>query len=257
MQFFAQTPSNSAANEAGNGEERYVLRTRRDVLPVFSALAKWPIPISTRLIQLGTAHVSRLIAVNPAFEELVFDATGLPGVERLDGSEGLVGEAQMDAVWFRFEADHVEAVRGYVQPAFRARLPKILSRMQRRDSIRYPVPAMNPPVCDFRLGESSVRLRSIDISLSGIALLVEDSKANLSLQTTLADCLLHLPGIGAISTDLFVAYLAPFGESDQRRLGCRFSNVKATSLSHLHRYVQRLERERLSMLETQLPAGSL
>lgn len=227
------------------GEERYVLRNRRDVLPVFAALAKWPIPITMRLSQLGASFSSRLIAVNPAFEELVFDASGLAGVERLDGSEGLIAEAQMDAVWFHFEAEHAEAVRGYVQPAFRARLPKVLTRLQRRDSIRYPVPAFNPPVCDVLGGNNPSHLRAIDISLSGIALRVEDARANYEKGCTLSNCLLHLPDIGSISTDLHVAYLSPFGEGDVRRIGCRYTNLRATSLVHLQRYVARLERLRL------------
>ena len=234
--------------EPETGEERYVLRTRRDVLPVFLALAKWPIPVKVHVPQLGATITTRLIAVNPAFEELVFDASDLSGAERLDGSAGLSAVAQMDAVWFQFEAEHAVAVRGLARPAFRARLPATLARMQRRDSIRYPVPAFNPPVCDIRgggAGEGPVRLRAIDISYSGIALLLNDPRLNIGSGSTLAGCMLHLPDIGAIAMDLHAAYLSPYGEGDQRRLGGRFTNVRATSLDHLHRYVARLERARL------------
>lgn len=246
-----QVDSTQAKPDAEQSMERYVLRTRRDVLPVFTALAKWPIPITTRLTQLGASFTSRLIAVNPSFEELVFDATGLAGVERLDGSEGLIGETQMDAVWFRFEAEHVEAVRGYMQPAFRARLPRLLARMQRRDSIRYPVLAMNPPVCDLPMDDTSCSLRAIDISLSGIALHVEDSRAVFTPGTVIANCLLHLPDIGAIHTDIGISYLSPFGEGDRRRMGCRFTNIGPASLGHLRRYVLRLERARMESGESQ------
>ncbi len=98
------------SNDPQTGEERYILRSRLDVLPVLQSLAKWPIPVRLQLNQLSAFFSSRLIVVTPAFEEMVFDASGLDGAERLDGSAGLVAEAQMDAVWFRFEAEHAVSV---------------------------------------------------------------------------------------------------------------------------------------------------
>ena len=151
----------------------------------------------------------------------------------------------MDAVWFRFEAGHVTVVHGYGRPAFRARLPDKILRIQRRDSIRYPVPGLNPPVCEFRLGgadDKVLRLPAIDISNSGIALRVEDPRLRLANDTTLEGCMLHLQDIGAIACDLVVKYLSPFGEGDRRRMGCHFTNMQVTSLDHLTRYVLRLER---------------
>ena len=131
-------------------DERYLLSTRREVLSVMQALAKWPVPVSVNLAQLRETAPCRLIAVNPAYEELVFDASGLSGVARLDGSGGLVAEAQLDAVWYRFESSNVEAVQGHGGKAFRARMPPVVARVQRRNSVRYPVPGVNPPVCEVR-----------------------------------------------------------------------------------------------------------
>jgi c-di-GMP-binding flagellar brake protein YcgR len=240
------------------GEERYELRTRRDVLSVLSGLAKWPLPVTTSITQLGVSLTTRLIAVNPSFEELVFDAAGLADAERLDGSAGLVASAQVDAVWFRFEAENVVAVRGYAQPAFRARLPSTILRLQRRNSIRYPVPALNPPVCDVLLNEMPSRLRVIDISLSGVALAIEGPGAKPEPGTRLEKCLLQLPEIGAIQTDLVVVHQHATGNHGGRRIGCRFSDIHLASLSHLQRYISQLERERLAndiRLEAAMDAG--
>lgn len=245
LESLSQTPG----AEPQGGDERYVLRMRRDIMPVFVALAKWPVQIKVLVQQLGVSIETRLIALHPEFEELVFDASALPGAERLDGSAGLSAETQMDAVWFRFDAGHVGVVHGYPVPAFRARIPDTIARVQRRDSIRYPVPGINPPVCELPgedPGENAQRLRAIDISNSGIALRLDDSRVNIKAGSTLEGCLLHLPDIGAIATDLRVMYLAPLGQGDQRRIGCRFTNMRATSLDHLRRYVGRLERERLA-----------
>ena len=238
--------SDESNTEPEDGTSRYEIRTRRDVLAVFSALARSSVPVTTSIAQLGVNLASRLVAFNPAFEELVFDATGLAGLERLDGSGGLAASAQMDAVWFRFEATHVEVVRGYAHPAFRARMPSILMRMQRRDSIRYPLPGINSPVCDVLIRDVPVSLRAIDISLSGVALSLEGSPATMAAGSVLENCRLHLPKLGAIQTDLVVMHTAAGDKSGRRRMGCRFSNLLTTSLIHLQRYIAELERERLA-----------
>lgn len=229
----------------GQQEGRYELRSRADVIAVFSALVKSPIPISLTIAQSGESVTCFLIALNPAFEELVFEASGVAEVAKLDGSGGLVATVQINAVWFTFEAVNVVAVRGYEKPAFRARLPAILQRSQRRDSARYPVPGINPPVCDVTTDQGSFRLRVLDISLGGIALAIDAPIADYPLGAKLEKCLLQFPGMGAIETDLVVVYRNGEGTSSEHRIGCRFSNMLATSLTHLQRYIGRLERERL------------
>lgn len=238
-------------HESTEGMERYVLSARRDVLPVMQALANSPVPLELTVEQLDATIGSTLLRVTPAFEELVFDATGLGGLERLDGSAGVRAKAQLDTVWYSFDAAFAEAAPGRGRPALRARLPDQVKRMQRRDSIRYPVPSINPPVCDVRgknEWEEVEHLRSLDISLSGISLLLKPGHSTYQRDERIGGCTLHLPDIGALQTDLIVAHVSPLGGGDERRMGCRFSNMLATSLAHLRRYVMRLERERLQSL---------
>lgn len=226
-------------------EGRYELRSRADVIDVFSALVKSPIPISLTIAQSGESVSCFLIAMDPAFEELVFEAGGVAEVAKLDGSGGLVAKVQINAVWFTFEALNVVMARGYEQPAFRACMPTILQRTQRRESARYPVPGVNPPVCDVTTPERSFRLRVLDISLSGIALGIDSPIADYPLGAKLEKCLLQFPEVGAIETDLVVAYRNGEGTAGEHRIGCRFTNMLASSLTHLQRYIGQLERERL------------
>jgi c-di-GMP-binding flagellar brake protein YcgR len=228
-------------------EGRYELRTRHEVVAVFSALVKSPIPITLTLAQSGETVSCFLIEMNPAFEELIFEAGNVVQVSWLDGSGGLVATVQINAIWFRFEALNVVAARGYDRPAFRARMPSTLSRTQRRDSARYPVPALNPPVCDVTTVEGSFRLRVLDISLSGIALAIDSRIADYPIGERLEKCLLQLPEMGAIQTDLVVAYRQGDGDAAGHRIGCRFSNMLASSLMHLQRYVGHLQREHLTL----------
>jgi c-di-GMP-binding flagellar brake protein YcgR len=246
-----KTLSSVTALESTEGIERYVLNARRDVLAVMQTLANAPVPLELTVEQLNVSISSMLLKVTPAFEELVFDATGLSGLERLDGSAGVRVKAHFDTLWYSFEAMFAEVAPGRSRPALRARLPDQVKRMQRRDSIRYPVPSVNPPVCDVRgknEWEEVEHLRSLDISLSGISLLLKAKHSVFQRDDRISGCTLHLPDIGALQTDLIVAHVSPLGSGDERRMGCRFSNMLATSLAHLRRYVMRLERERLQSL---------
>lgn len=225
----------------------YEVNSRPDVVAIFSALVDSPIPITMRFSQTDETLTCLLVAVNPSFEELVFDASGFAQVvAQLNGSGGLAATVQINAVWFSFEALNAVAAHGYPHPAFRARMPSTISRMQRRESIRYPVPAFNSPVCDVPMKEGALRLRVVDISLSGIALATEGSIAGVPIGSEFENCVLHLPEIGAIHSGLVVAYQFSSGKASERRMGCRFSNMLASSLSHLQRYIRRLERDQVS-----------
>lgn len=222
-----------------------MLRTRRDVLRIFESLAGSEVPVTLYFPRLGTSFSSRLIAFNPAYEELIFDATYLPGFARLADGDELTAELNLNAVWYRFEAGHVQVVGGYPVAAIRARVPAVVARLQRRDSIRYPVPALNPPVCDVRLpghDGDALHLRALDISCSGLALLIENGALEFKAGNTITGCLLHLPDTGSIPLDLNIAYVNSFGDAGSRRMGCRFTNLHVTSLDHLSRYIMRLER---------------
>ena len=229
----------------------YEVRSRPDVVAIFSALVDSPIPITMRLSQTQQTLACFLVAVNPSFEELIFDASGFAEVVApLNGSGTLEATVQINAVWFSFEALTAVAAPGYPHPAFRARMPSTISRMQRRNSIRYPVPAFNAPVCDVSTKEGTLRLRVVDISLSGIALVLEGAIADWPVGAVLENCVLHLPEIGAINSGLVVAYQHASAKASERRLGCRFSNMLASSLSHLQRYIQHLQRGQEDLRES-------
>lgn len=236
------------AIEPEEDQEKYLVRKRRDVVLYFRDLAKRPVPIKIEVEQLNVSIEARVLSVKPEYEELVFDASSLPGFERLDGSAGITAEAQVDAVWFRFRADNAEVWRGAGQPAFRARIPQYIARVQRRHSIRYPVPEVNPPVCYVpAIGNAPPLppLRLMDISLSGAGILLGEMRSPIEQGEVLRDCVLELPGIGGIRTDLVVMYVVDATRGGPRRMGCRFSSLLATSLKHLVNYVIRLERARL------------
>src|SRR4051812_30693913 len=129
--------------------EHFLVRTRIDIVPVLQALCERGVELSVRISGLSGTLKTRLLCVKPEYEELVFDSQGEHGLEKLDGTQKLQAEGPLDTLHVVFGAGHVEAVVFQGNPAFRARLPGAIARIQRRSSVRHPVPSVNPPVCSI------------------------------------------------------------------------------------------------------------
>src|SRR5206468_3839148 len=102
-----------------------------------------------------------------------------------------------------------------------------LARIQRRGSVRYPVPSRNPPVCSVALPPSGVvhRFRIIDISLSGMALVVEGAKLPIEPGMKLSEVRIEIPDVGAVASGLQVTYVSEPDSAGWRRVGCRFDEL--------------------------------
>jgi len=229
-------------------DEHYLVRSRAEILSVLGVMAAHKVPIHVQIADRTGPIEVRLISVKPHYEELLFDATGVSNLFFVKGQDHLTATATYDYIHVRFTAEHVEAATHHSQVAFRACIPKTMTRTQRRDSARFPVPSLNPPVIRLRRTSSGqeLRMRMMDISCGGVSLVLEDRGTGIAVGTRLGGCTLELPRIGAVSTDLDVVYVEKMGNPDGWfRLGCRFSNLSMTSLDRVRDYVAVLERKHL------------
>jgi c-di-GMP-binding flagellar brake protein YcgR len=228
--------------------EHFLVRSKMDIISVLQALAQRKAELGVHVEGIaGTLH-TRLISVRPEYEELVFDAAGLHGLDRLDGTQRLEADGMLDVARVVFTAAHVETTLYEGKPAFRGRIPGAIARIQRRGSVRYPVPSLNPPVCSTSLGGRVRALRVMDISLGGVAVALEEPQLALEPGTRLASCRIEIPGTGSLESDLIVTHINeinPQAPGGWRRVGCRFDAIDLQALEHVRRYVARLERERL------------
>lgn len=226
--------------------DHYILRARIDILPVLRALAEREIPIRVKFSRVAEPLDTRLLSVRPEYEELIFDATEVRDFDALDGTQSMEAGAKIDVIRIFFSTGYAEAAMFRGQRVFRARVPETIARVQRRGSVRYQVPALNPPVVRLRLPSDNNRelhLRLMDISLGGAALVLEDRSLALEPGTILRHCRLDLPGCGVVETDLSVQYVDQMDrKSGWRRMGCRFADVPVFALTHIRRYVSVLER---------------
>lgn len=191
--------------------------------------------------------VTVLLAVNPQFEEVVFDCASDPAVQRrLLAAQSLTCVAFVDHIKLQFGARGAEATTHDGKPAFRVRLPEQLLRLQRRDFFRVKAPLSRPAQCLVPYGEDQKqyeKLRLLDISIGGVAVIAYPEKFDPSVGQRIEECFLDLPAIGSVGVHLKVRHLAPLRDGKSRAVGCEFVDLAPAARTMIQRYVNRLDAE--------------
>jgi c-di-GMP-binding flagellar brake protein YcgR len=192
--------------------------------------------------------VTMLLAVNPEFEEVVFDNPSDAATQRrLLEAEQLTVVAFIENIKLQFEAGRAEPTTYEGKPAFRVRLPDEVLRLQRRESFRVRTPVGKPAHCLVPYGEGGrqyEKLRLLDISVGGVAVVTYPQKFDLVAGTRIDDCFLDLPGVGSVGVSINVRHLAPLPKDDKARaVGCEFVAVAPLSRTLIQRYVNKLDAE--------------
>ena len=192
--------------------------------------------------------VTLLLAVNPEFEEVVFDNASDPATQRrLMQADALTFVAFVENIKLQFTAHKAEPTMFEGKPAFRVRLPEHVLRLQRRDFFRVRTPVSRPAHCLVPYGADKKqyeKLRLLDISVGGVAVITYPEKFELVAGTRIDDCYLDLPGVGSVSVSVKVRHLAPLPKDDKARaVGCEFVGVAPMSRTLIQRYVNKLDAE--------------
>lgn len=241
---------NRFAFTLGDSEnERYLVRKGVDMIALLRALASRHATASLYFGEGDDRIDSSFLAVNPAFEELVFPVEDRAEIlERLLAAGSFGVETSLDSVRILFIATHGEMTQYKGQAALRARIPDVLARMQRREAVRMAIPKDTPASCIARPNpETELKLSVENLSTGGLALSLAAPSGAIAHGKTLNDCRLELPGIGVIRCTLNVIYSkeAHPGASEQR-IGCHFVDLPGLSREQVRSYVARLERAQLA-----------
>lgn len=241
----------SAAGAAVEDLERYLLHSRVEILALLRVLIERRAPVTVRFDGGEDFIVSALLAVNPDFEELVFDAAAQDATNRrLLAAPRLVFGTVLDGVRIQFATQRAAATTFEALPALRVRLPDSVLRLQRRDHFRIAPPLARPLALDAPDASGArVKLRVLDISCGGAAVALAPPGVALQTGELLRGCAIELPEGMRIVFDAEVRSVepgrAPGGAS---RCGLRFLNLPGTALAALQRYILRLDRERRARL---------
>jgi len=229
--------------------ERYLVRKGVDMLALLRALAARHQSVGLYFGETEDALHTQLLGINPAYEEILF----APGdddaaFERLLTAGSFGVEAMLDSIRILFIATHAETTQFKGVKALRARIPDVVARMQRRESVRIATPKDKPSFCTFRVATEplhELRMHVEDVSVGGLGLSAGTTDAGMAAGKTFHDCSLELPDIGVMRCTLNIVYIkeAPGGE---QRIGCHFVDLPGLSREQLRSYVARLERAQLA-----------
>ena len=124
-------------------------------------------------------------------------------------------------------------------------------RLQRREYYRINTPLSMPIKVSIPAeieGKVDIlKLSLVDISCGGIAVLDEKKVLDCTIGKSYERCKLDLPGVGLVEIVLQVRNhqeLVLLNGKSNRRIGCQFINLSNSVLSHIQRYIMKLERER-------------
>ncbi len=228
--------------------ESFMVYARVEIIAMLRQLMQHNVLVSAYYDKNQGCAVTALLAVNPDFEELVFD---LPSeayaARKLLASEGVIFVAFVESIKMQFTVTGAAPTQHDGKPAFRVRLPEQVLRLQRRDYFRVKTPIAKPAHCLVPMSEDNQRyekLRMLDISVGGCALQTSAERFALKSGQDLNGCILDLPGIGGINVNIKVRHVEPMQRDPaQLRAGCEFVNVAPQARLNLQRYVNKLDAE--------------
>ena len=233
--------------------ERFQIHSRIEIVAVLRALIERRAQLTVHFSQGEEFMLSTLVAVNPDFEELVFDYSGDPGANaRLLRSARLHFVSALEQVRIQFSTQQAESTVYEDLPAFRVRIPEALLRLQRRDYFRIAPPLVRTllaHIADPRDASRSADLRVLDISAGGIAVADEPQGLRLEVGMLLEQCALELPEVGTVSFRAEVRNAVPMGaRGGAQRWGLCYLDLPGAVAARIQRYILKLDRERHSRL---------
>lgn len=227
--------------------EPYAVYSRVEILGVLRQLLEHGVLVNVYYDGGASFFLTAILAVNPDFEELIFDAAPEEAVhKRVLQARRIVFVAFVDGVKVQFDCERAEATMFDARPALRARVPERALRLQRREFFRVRPLASRPVDCVVRGVDESQpdeTLRVLDISGGGVALAIEGAKREFTLGDELPECTIDFHGEGSIAAGLRVRSIELAGRDNAKRIGCEFVRMAPQARLMLQRYINRVEAE--------------
>ncbi|MDP2808808.1 MAG: flagellar brake protein [Rhodocyclaceae bacterium] len=157
-----------------------------------------------------------------------------------------------DKVRVQFQIHGVRLIEYEDRPAFRAKLPDTLLRLQRREYYRLITPLARPLKCRIPApngdaGQEPVDVSIVDISGGGLGIIAPPDGIPFEPEMDFPGCRIELPEVGVLTATLRVRNIFEVtlrNGSRVKRSGCQFINLPGPMLTLVQRYIIKVERER-------------
>ena len=182
---------------------------------------------------------------------------------RITESDDLFLVSSHLGVKVQFAAAKAYSVEYEGYPAFYLFMPKIIYRLQRRESFRLnPLPS-EPLRCVIPLPTDKTKkdkpkeqhqrpITIMDISAGGIKLTCTEGDVELEVDQSYENCRIDLPGVGTITVTVTVKNLTTLTTKSKQtlvRAGCKFTHIDGASGILLQRYVNNMQRAAITKSE--------
>lgn len=232
---------------------RYLIRSPQEIAQVLRAVAKGRELVTVYFDHGQRFFISSILGVEPREGVLHLDwGADEETNRRALAATHLVCVTSQDKVKVQFALDGLERVEIGGQPAFRARLPRALLKLQRREYYRLVVPLRSPLTCLVPLAGGSLDAQVSDISVGGVGLGNLPPGAGLVVGERYPGCRIDLPGEGTLLATLEVRSLQDVSLKSGglvKRAGCRFLDIPPAQQAMIQRYIIRIDRERLALVK--------
>jgi c-di-GMP-binding flagellar brake protein YcgR len=250
---------------AGNGgrtppedhDGRFAVTSPLEIGQILQGLARRAVLLTADLDGGGGFFLTSIVGVDTASGHLWLDTAASPAqVERVLRAPGMTCTGSLEKVQIQFTCSGIEAAEHDGRPAFRAALPRAVSRLQRREHFRISTPVIAPLKCVVTVVRDGkpmrVELVIADISCGGLAL-VAASRQFEPVAGESYPCTIALPGTGALNTSIELHHthiVKGAHGKESSRSGFSFVNPPGPMVTAIQRYIMQLERERRARAAT-------
>lgn len=232
---------------------RYAVWSKSEIIHILHSIQNQNILVSLSTEKTGDVFLSSIIDIDPRSNMLVMDPAQNRAVnERFVSGQKIMFEAMLDQVRVYFTSARIWHCIHKGEAGLCMHIPESIIRLQRRDYFRVHLPSSRPVLCGIPAqGNTGIAdwLAAIveDISLGGIAILLNDGEMRAEYGMALKGCRFSLPDVGEIEADLEIRNVTqiPLKKGGKKiRLGCQFVSLNSTFQTKLQRYIIKLECER-------------
>lgn len=229
---------------------RYLLHSKSEILFVLRSLAEHVSQVTVFFNEGKDLLLTTVIAV--ADDALIIDYGASSEMNR----KALVADklfcvASLKKVRIQFLLRGLTQVSYEGRPAFQARLPTDLLRLQRREFFRLTMPITRPLKCAMPITDAAgeaqvVEVNVVDISGGGLAIALPDG-VDFEDDQEFADCRIELPEVGAVTARVAIRNqfeITLRSGARVRRAGCEFVKLPGPAATLIQRYIIKVERER-------------
>jgi c-di-GMP-binding flagellar brake protein YcgR len=244
-------PRAGTAAAAASDFERFQIRDRLEVVGLLRTLVERRVLVTVVYGGSGVFFVSALLEVWPERNVIAVDGASDDAVHAAAlASSRLTFVTQLDGIRVQFQAARAAEFTFEEHRALRIRIPDAVMRLQRREHYRMRVPPGETLACELRsppgVKPAVQAHRVYDISCGGLALVDWPEGAAPETHRIYRGCRLLLPDDDPLVADLEVVYVLDRTEADGkrvRRAGARFVDLAGKHVTHVQRYITRLERQ--------------